>query len=300
MKFSLCLLIVCCLSAELGAAAMRVGLLGPSRENAHWQFFKRGLTEAVEREQRSIEWIDLTAWKATGAAQEEAAARLVEEAPDAVILWPLSVEALAGARRAWSVAGVPVYTLIRPLPDRESAGHLSLNETAFSAVVHVVAVDLSPRRSGDLFYIERSAGDREPAFEQTWFSVFQKTPAWPATGAWSWVTEENEDRQRYRLRTVVTPELRLLEQTGGFPGEARSLPRVALAMDSYALSALGSGRIDALVVPHMAEGARWLVQRLGGDPFMGDRADADTVLTPLIITEMNRAHWREWWLRWER
>lgn len=285
--------------AVLCGSDIRVGLLGPSRENPHWQFFKRGLAEAAEDSKRQIEWIDVTGWKATPPEQQRAAARLKGVTLDAVIVWPLEVDALAEARVGWIVNETPVYTLERPLPPGESIGHIEVNATELSSAIHIVAVDLSPRTSGVLLYFQPVQDEEVGVFAQPWKALLEAHPAWPATGAWSWANASTPELARHRMGAMVTSELRLVQQSGGFPEGSRYLPKVALAMDSFAFSQLADGQVDALVVPHYAEAGRWVLERLSSGEEEGERQSRDYFVRPLIVTERNQVGWLSWWQKWE-
>jgi|TARA_B110000438_G_scaffold286026_1_gene316808 hypothetical protein len=237
----------------LEAEDLRVGLLGPSRESPHWQFFKRGLAEAS-----------------------------------------------AESRLAWIVDEVPVYTVERPLPPGESVGHVEVDRVALSSAIHIMAVDLSPRKSGTLLYFETTGGNSGDTFTRPWMDVLEAHPIWPSTGAWSWAEANTPGLVRHRLASVVTPELRLVRQSGGFPSVSRNLPKVALAMDSFALSSLADGRADVLVVPHFAEAGRWVIDQLLRVEKVNPSSTPVFQVSPLLVTKNNVSTWVEWWKLWER
>ena len=284
-----------CLMSSTGmAASLRVGLLGPSREDAGWQFLKRGLAEANADLREPIEWVDVTAWRADPEAQASAAADLLEAEIDAVVVWPLVADRLAETRLAWLLDEIPVYSIANRLPEGEAVGHVAVDWTAFSEVVHVVAVDLTPRQAGVLVYW--SAGEGPPVFSHSYLETFVSEPAWPATGIWRWLDWGERGSVERDLATVVVPDLRQHLRAGSLPAELRALPSVALALESYALTKVRESELDAIVVPQWSEAGHWLVARLQDRGGESEGFEA----RPLVVTELNAGWWRDWWLSWER
>lgn len=304
MRFFRPLAIICLLLGCGGALAqaeeLRIGLLGPSRADPHWQFFKRGLVEAAADKAVAIEWIDETPWDPTVEAQQRAALSLSREPLDAVIVWPLVVDELAEARIGWVINEVRVYTLVNALPPGESAGHLAVDWVALSTAVHIAAVDLSPRPEGTILFYKPADGPLQTGFDREWLEVLRRHPAWPATGAWSWSDGGTGARPASPLAAVVVPEFRSIQSTGGLPPGTRSVPKVALSIDSFALQALASKRVHALIVPHFAEAARGLLLAILRDNGLAEDAAPVFAIGPLVVTSSNEHWWRAWWQRWER
>jgi hypothetical protein len=278
---------------SVGAAPLRVILLGPARDHPPWVAFQIGLRAALAEMGGAdrVRLEDRSPRRLVPGARSATLETLASEAPDAWVVWPENpADAVwAGlfphpeAKRA-----APVFWIGANPASRPVAGHWEVDWDAWAAALQIVAASRLDRAGG----AHLAAPHLDELFPAEAGEALRRVDAWPATGDWSLRGEGGEETGAELVLMIRRDAIAALRP------EDRGL-RLYLSLDALTLHQLRRRPLDAIVTPHFVEAGGEVAEALLAAAAVPAKSAPPRPIRPLVVTAENLASWNEYWGRWQ-
>lgn len=275
---------------------MRIGLIGPVREDPAWVALQMGMRQAlsVHGQTNEVRFVDATPSRATSTSLVPALERLRGEGVDALVI--MTTQSIA-TEELPQVREVPTCWVENTPINGGPWTSWAVDWMGWARALQIVAAAVANTPDGSLIaYL----GLREVLPAEGW-KVLSNAENWPLTGIWEGreVLDLSALDRRERLGIVVWGNRDALIQNGILP-----LPMVrslAVWMDALTLQHIETSDLEVIVVPHYVEAGGEIIDHLLSHQ-EGNASSANVFersIGPLIVTSENLPAWRAFWQRWQ-